>query len=154
MEEILQRILRLAPPWAREIVTVSMLVGAALTGLHNMVAPAIDRLMAGLIEPGSITVTNTALASLCLIGPVRLASYWLNSNRKPTAAVLRNISVVEAAMEQVRLRETERVTVRRSIVKALADATKQNVGQSIKPAVVFEGADQEVPGLVEGTRQS
>jgi hypothetical protein len=53
-------------------------------------------------------------------------------------------------MEQVHLRETERVTVRRGIVKAFADAAKQNPGQPARPDVALEAANEEVPGLVGG----
>lgn len=148
MEEWFQKVIRLAPPWARQILTVCGLAGAALASLHNIFAPAIDKLVTGLIDPANLTVTNLAFATLCVLGPAWLAVYGFNPHRKPINAALRNVYLVEAVMEQVNLRENERVTIRRGIVKAFADAVKQNPAKPARPEAALEAANDEIPGLV------
>jgi len=148
MEESVQRLLRLAPPWARQILSVCCLMGAGLSGVHSIFAPAIDKALPNIVDPASLTATTLSLASLIVIGPIWFAAHWLNPHRRSINNVLAAVDLVEEVMEKTNIRETERVTIRRRIARAYGEAATSGASDALRPALAAEAANAEVPGLM------
>jgi hypothetical protein len=155
MEEIIQRALRQAPQWVWRVLAICALCGFALKYLCDLLRPVIDRSLAGIVDPSSFGVATFTFVSLFIIGPIWFAKYCLDPHRHRVREALDQIEVVEAAMERVSLNERERATVRRGIIRALADAAKHDIilGSRHSEVDLFATANQEVPGLIdEGSR--
>jgi hypothetical protein len=155
IEELLQRALRQGPQWMWRILPLSALVGFTLKCSIELFRPLIEPYLVNIIDPSSLNVTTLSFASLLFIAPVWVIWHYFDSDRPRVRAVLDEIEIVEAAMERVTLREQERVTVRRAIIKALADAAKRSISASsatvdMKSAVDIKSAvNSEVPELIE-----
>jgi hypothetical protein len=148
MEELLQRALRQAPKWIWRILPICALTGFALKHLSDLFRPSIDRYLGTVIDASTLNATTLSFASLVIVGPLWAILHYLNPNRRRARKVIAEIEVIEAVMERVELNQRERVMVRRAIVTALADATKQ-IGDRASLGDLRLAANREVPGLID-----
>lgn len=146
-EELLQRLLRLAPLWVRDLVVASAVSGLALAASYSVFHPVLDPVLIRVIDVSNINALNCSAVSLLIIAPVWAAiRLW---KFRAARQVLNSIDLIEAAMERARLPERERMTVRRSLIKGLAEAAKSNTITAIN---LQDAANREAPGLFKDTQ--
>jgi hypothetical protein len=145
MEDI-QRLLRLVPREVQHLIIACSLSGLALDSLHRIFHPLLDPWLTHVVDPSNINIWNCMFASLPIVAPV-----WFATMRKSKVVreTLKQIDLVEAAMERVGLQKRERVTIRREEIQALADAAKQNFFGKADSVNLVDVANQARPGLIE-----
>jgi hypothetical protein len=151
MEELLVKALKSAPPWVMRVLIAAALVGAALNQACVLFSPLISAKLADVIDPAKMDYTAWTFASLCIVGPAFFVAHILSPSRSLVTQVNGRIATVEAAMQQVNLNDRERVTIRRAMIKALADAAHRDIGGPMN-ADLESAANEESPGLIKNAK--